>query len=51
MDVYSGELEILLPNEIQWQVIQAGEFFEVPANAKFGIKIISITDYCCSFVD
>ncbi len=51
MDIHSGELEILLPNETQWRVIQAGESFEVPANSRFGIKIISITDYCCSFID
>ncbi|MAZ66638.1 MAG: hypothetical protein CMF25_05975 [Kangiellaceae bacterium] len=51
MEIYQGELEILLPGQNEWQTIQAGESFNVPANAKFGIKIKSITDYCCTYLD
>jgi len=47
----TGEVNVLLANENNWKIIKAGESFEVPANSKFGIKIKSITDYCCSFLD
>lgn len=50
MEILSGELEILLPDETEWRAINGGESFEVPANSKFGLKIKSITDYCCSFI-
>ncbi len=51
MEILSGELEVLLPGSTQWQPISGGESFEVPANARFGLKVKSITDYCCSFID
>lgn len=50
MDIYSGELEVLLPGKDTWQKISGGESFEVPANASFQLKIEQITDYCCSFI-
>ncbi|MCG6976693.1 MAG: pyrimidine/purine nucleoside phosphorylase [Acidiferrobacterales bacterium] len=51
MDIQSGEVEVLLPDESEWHRIKAGETFEVKANATFRIKALSLTDYCCSFVD
>ena len=50
MEILSGELEVLLPGEIRWRTIKGGESFEVAGNAKFGLKIKSLTDYCCSFI-
>ncbi|HEY9016990.1 pyrimidine/purine nucleoside phosphorylase [Thiomicrospira sp.] len=49
MEIMAGEVEILLPGETQWQTIKGGESFKVPANAKFGIKVKSVTDYCCTY--
>lgn len=49
MEINSGELEYRLPAE-DWKKITAPGVFEVPANSKFDIKIISIVDYCCSFI-
>lgn len=49
MEILSGELEVLLPGDNVWKTIRGGEAFEVAANAKFGLKVKSITDYCCSF--
>ncbi|MBE0494354.1 MAG: pyrimidine/purine nucleoside phosphorylase [Thiomicrospira sp.] len=49
MEIMAGEVEILLPGETQWQTIKGGESFNVPANAKFGIKVKSVTDYCCTY--
>ncbi len=50
MEILAGDVEILLPNETQWQKISAGEQFYVDANAKFDIKVSSLTDYCCSYI-
>ena len=51
MDIQAGEVDILLPNETTWRRVNAGESFEVAANASFRIKANLVTDYCCSFVD
>ncbi len=50
MEIIAGDLEVSLPQEEGWRTIQGGEAFEVPAKAKFGLKIKQITDYCCSFI-
>jgi uncharacterized protein YaiE (UPF0345 family) len=50
MEILAGELEVLLPGAAGWKKVKGGESFEVPANAKFGLKIKDLTDYCCSFI-
>ena len=50
MEILSGELEVLLPGNQQWLAIKGGESFEVPAAAKFQLKVSKVTDYCCSFL-
>jgi uncharacterized protein YaiE (UPF0345 family) len=50
MEIMSGDVEILLPNETLWKNISGGEQFYVDANAKFDIKVKTITDYCCSYI-
>ena len=50
MEIMAGDLEILLPNENGWRTIKGGESFDVPANARFALKIHQVTDYCCSFI-
>lgn len=50
MEMMAGEVDVLLPGETEWKAIPAGESFNVPANSKFGIKVNSIADYCCSYV-
>ena len=49
IEVQSGELEVLLPAQ-EWKKIVAPQTFRVPANSRFKLKIISLTDYCVSFV-
>ena len=51
IEIISGDLEVLLPEEESWKMISSGGSFEVPAQSKFGLRIKNITDYCCSFVD
>ncbi len=49
MEILAGELEIQLPGE-DWKSISAGESFEVPADSSFKLKIVKVTDYCCSYL-
>lgn len=51
MDIQAGDCEVLLPGEQEWRSFTAGQTFEIPANSSFQIKALSLTDYCCSFVD
>jgi len=50
MEILDGELDVLLPGTETWQHVAGGQSFDVPANAKFTVKIITPTDYCCSFI-
>ena len=50
MEIMSGELDIKLPNE-EWKTLNTPETFSVPANSSFDLKIKSVTDYCCSYID
>lgn len=50
MEILSGQLEVLLPGESVWRPVKGGESFEVAPNAKFKLKVTSLTDYCCSFI-
>jgi len=50
MEILDGDLQVLLPDTTEWQAIKGGESFNVPANAKFTVKIKTATDYCCSFI-
>ena len=50
MEITLGELDVKLPNATAWISIKGGESFNVPANAKFQVKVKNITDYCCSYL-
>ncbi|MBU0609519.1 MAG: pyrimidine/purine nucleoside phosphorylase [Armatimonadetes bacterium] len=50
MEILSGELEVKLPGSDAWQSISGGQTFEVPANAKFQLRVKTVTDYCCSYL-
>jgi len=51
MQILSGQLDVLLPGQTEWQAIKGGESFDVPASSKFQLKIHSITDYCCLYLN
>lgn len=51
MEILAGELAVRLPGSDEWQTITGGQSFEVPANARFGLKVDAVTDYCCSYCD
>jgi uncharacterized protein YaiE (UPF0345 family) len=50
MEILAGELDVLLPGSDDWQSVKGGESFNVPANAKFTMKVKTASDYCCSFL-
>jgi len=50
MEIFSGDLDVLLPGTGEWKKITGGETFEVPAKSSFKLRIQKLTDYCCSFV-
>ncbi len=51
MEIAAGDLEVRLPGSESWTRVGAGEAFEVPANARFGLRVHALTDYCCSYFD
>ncbi|MDH5447167.1 MAG: pyrimidine/purine nucleoside phosphorylase [Gammaproteobacteria bacterium] len=51
MEITSGEVDIKLADQADWQTVKCGESFNVGANSSFQIKVNSVTDYCCSYLD
>ncbi len=51
MEIMSGVLTIQLPGSDEWIAIDGAYTFEVPAKSSFKLKITTVTDYCCSYVD
>jgi uncharacterized protein YaiE (UPF0345 family) len=50
MEITAGQLQVLLPNEADWQTVVGGESFNVPAQAKFKLKVEQVTDYICTYL-
>lgn len=51
MEILAGSLEYRLKDDSVWHRIEAGQSFNVPANAAFDLKILQLVDYCCSYLD
>jgi len=51
MEIIDGQLDVLLPGESQWKSFTSGQTFEVPSQSKFSLKVKTITDYCCSYIE
>jgi uncharacterized protein YaiE (UPF0345 family) len=51
MEIQTGTVKVRLANSVEWLDVVSGGCFEVPANSAFDIKVSSITDYCCSFIE
>ena len=49
MEIMAGEMEVLLPEQKEWQTYTEGDSFHVPANSRFKLQVQSVTDYCCSY--
>jgi len=50
MEILDGECTVLLPGEKAWKKVVGGERFEVPSNARFGVRVEKTLDYICSFI-
>lgn len=50
IEMFSGEMDVLLPGETEWKTVKGGDSFDVAANAKVFLKVKSLSDYCCSFL-
>lgn len=50
MEILAGELDLSVAGG-PWRPVQGGEAFEVPANSSFTMKVKTLSDYCCSFID
>ena len=44
-------LGIMLPGDENWIELRAGMSFEVPEDSSFKLKVFSIFDYCCSYLE
>lgn len=50
MEILAGHVEVEFPDDSNKETIKGGEYFEVPANSSFDIKVIEVTDYCCTYI-
>ena len=51
MEILAGELTDRPDGSDEWLVVKAGEAFNVPGNSSFDLKVVSLVDYCCSYLD
>lgn len=49
MMVVSGSMSVFLPEYNEWEDFDAGSSFDVPAGAKFKVKVEEDTAYLCSY--
>jgi uncharacterized protein YaiE (UPF0345 family) len=49
MEMLSGEVDVLLPDQEDWQIFRAGQSFEVPSDSSFKLRLKGVVDYCCSY--
>ena len=50
MEILAGELSYRLEGSDEWLAVKAGEAFNVPGNSSFDLKVVSMVDYCCSYL-
>ena len=51
MEILAGELSYRLGGSEDWLSVKGGESFNVPGNSSFDLKVVSLVDYCCSYLD
>lgn len=50
MEMLSGNLEVKLPEE-EWKTLSTPESFNVASNSSFDVRVKTVTDYCCRYID
>ena len=51
IEITSGEIEVLISDQEDWISMNEGMKFEVPKDSIFKLKVNTIFDYCCSYLD
>ena len=51
MEIISGELNLQLDGETNWNIIKDGMHFNVSKNSSFKVKVSKIINYSCSYLD
>jgi len=51
MEIIEGKVEVKLQGETSWNTYVGGTSFKVQANSSFDIKVHTICDYCCSYLN
>ncbi len=50
MEILVGDLQYRVGDVGEWRQIKSGESFQVQGNSSFTMKVMTFTDYCCSFL-
>ena len=50
MEIVAGKLLYRLEG-YDWEEIDGEGVFYVPANSKFQLNVVAVTDYCCSYIE
>ena len=51
MEIIDGSVEVKLAGEAKWNTYTANTSFSVKSNSNFDIRVKTITDYCCSYIN
>ena len=51
MEIISGELNLQLEGDTNWNTIKDGMSFDVSKDSTFKVKVFKIVNYCCSYFD
>ena len=49
MEILAGQARYKLAGQGEWQDVQGGERFNIPANSHFEIEVTGLLDYICHF--
>jgi uncharacterized protein YaiE (UPF0345 family) len=50
MEILSGHLRVKLPDSNEWMEITTPTTFHVSAKSSFDLEVLTVTDYCCSYL-
>ncbi len=50
MEILAGDLQYRIGELGEWKQVNSGESFQIPGNSSFTMRVMTITDYCCSFL-
>ncbi len=51
MEIVSGDLRVKLPDQPEWLEIRGSGEFTAPGKGQFSLEVLSVTDYCCSYIE